>query len=182
MMNNNPAIALYAPYRRLFASNATAHESILVSPPIHPVLGVHPLMSSRHYTLALIAVIGLLSEVLCVTLSAIPFNPATLYTAYNVSTWVSVAILILMLLALLFVFFYQEPVMPIKPDTVAGNLVYLCDGSLAEMLKDLGGHTTKERNEHIRRMGLRYEMGYSPGPGGSRLVVLAARGGVTAWQ
>lgn len=119
---------------------------------------------------------------LCVTLSAVPFNPATLYTAYNVSTWISVAILVLMLIALIFVFFYQEPIMPVKPDTVAGNLVYLCDGSLAEMFKGLGGHTTKERNEHISRMGFKYEMGYAPGPGGTRLVVLAMRGGGAAWQ
>ncbi|KAL5388975.1 hypothetical protein DPSP01_002680 [Paraphaeosphaeria sporulosa] len=176
------AIALYAPYRRLISSNATARESILVSPPIHPVLGVHAFVSSGNYLLALIAAIGLLSEVLCVTLSAIPFNPATLWTAYNVSTWISVAILVLMLLALISVYFYREPIMPVKPDTIAGNMVYLCDGSLADMFKDLGGHTTKERNEHISRMGLRYEMGYAPGPGGSRLVVLAVRGGDIAWQ
>jgi magnesium-transporting ATPase (P-type) len=140
-------------------------------------LGISSFISSGHYLLAFIAVIGILSQVLCVTLSSIAFNPAILYSAYNVCTWISVAILVVMLLALTFVFFYREPIMPFKPDTVAGNLVYLCDGSLADMLKDLGGQDTKERNQRINRMGLRYEMGYAPGSGANRLVVLAMGGG-----
>ena len=166
------AIALYAPYRRLFSGNATARESILVSPPLHPIQGVVSSVSSGHYLLALIAVVALLSEVLCVTLSAIPFNPATLYSAFNASTWISVASLSIMLGALVFIFFYQEPVMPIKPDTVAGNLVYVCDGTLPEVLKGLSGQTTTQREQSIQNLGLRYSMGYSQTWAASRLAIL----------
>jgi hypothetical protein len=84
-----------------------------------------------------------------------------------------------MLLVLIFVFFYEEPIMPLKPDTVAVNLVYFYDGSLADMLKDLGGQTTNEMNGRVSQMDLRYKMGYAPGSGGTRLAVLAIRGGGT---
>lgn len=78
-----------------------------------------------------------------------------------------------MLFALVFIFFYREPVMPIKPDTVAGNLVYLCDGSLPQMFKNLGAQTTTERDQSIGNMGIRYSMGYSQASGTSRMAVLA---------
>jgi hypothetical protein len=143
-------------------------------------MGVASSISSGQYLLALIAVVALLSEVLCVTLSAIPFNPATLYTAFNVSTWISVASLTIMLGTLLFIFFYREPVMPIKPDTVAGNLVYICDGTLPKVLRGLSGQTTEEREQSINNMGLRYSMGYSQAWSASRLVVLVM--GVSAGE
>lgn len=139
-------------------------------------MGIGSSISAGHYLLAFIAAIGLLSEVLCVTLSAIPFNPAKLWAAYDVSTWISVAVLGVMLVALVFIFFYQEPIMPVKPDTMAGNLVYICDGALPEMFKELGGQTTGERDQSITYKGLRYDMGFTLGPGGSRLAVLPMGG------
>lgn len=176
MLTSVIAVALFAPYRRLTSPHATARESILFSPPLHPLVGIHTSVSARHYFLALVAVIGLLSEVLCITLSAIPFNPATLLSAYYVSTWISVAVLSLMLLALVFVFFYKEPDLPVRPDTVVSNLVYLCDSSLPEMFRDLGGQNTQERNNRISDMGMTYYMGISPTSGVQRLAVLATRG------
>ena len=177
----SPAIALYAPYRRLFSGNASARESILLSPPLHPLLGLYSSLSAGHYLLALIAAIGLLPEILPVTLATIPYDPATLTAAYYVSHWISVCILSLMLLALVFIFFYKEPVMPFRPDTVAGNLVYLCDGELPEMFKDFGGLGTRERDRRIAGMGVRYEVGYSSASGVVRMKVLAAEGGGGGW-
>lgn len=70
--------------------------------------------------------------------------------------------------------------MPIKPDTVAGNLVYICDGTLPKVLRGLSGQTTEERKHSINNMGLRYSMGYSQAWSASRLVVLVM--GVSAGE
>lgn len=147
-----------APYRRLAEGNATARETILMTTPSHPVLAFHSALFTRHYFLAAISAATLLSEVLTVTLSTIPFSSATLWKAYVVSTWISVAIIGVMLLTLLFLFFYKEPKLPIKPTTLAAQLACLCDSSLPDLFANLGATSTQDRNKAIDSLGYRYRL------------------------
>ncbi|KAF1966153.1 hypothetical protein BU23DRAFT_560476 [Bimuria novae-zelandiae CBS 107.79] len=72
--------------------------------------------------------------------------------------------------------------MPIKPDTAASHLMYLCDSPLPELFKELGGQGTKERDQIIEQMGLRYAMGYSSSSGVDRLAVLTMGGANVSWH
>lgn len=56
-------------------------------------------------------------------------------------------------------FFYDEPKLPVKPQTVAAQLVYLCDCALPGVFKDLGGLDTKTVEKKVKECGYRYTLG-----------------------
>jgi hypothetical protein len=151
-------IALLAPYRALVLGAATAQSSILFTPPSHPLLAIYASLSANHYVLALTALAAVLSEILTITLSTIPFSSANLYTAYQASTWISAGIIIIMLGVLSRLFFYHEPKLPVKPQTVAARLVYLSDCALPVVFKDLGGLDTMRVEKRVKEWGYRYRL------------------------
>jgi hypothetical protein len=153
-----PDIALLAPYRALVLGNATARSSILFTAPSHPLSAIHVSLSAGHYVLAVVAIAAILSEILTITLSTIPFSSANLYSAYRASTWITIAIIIIMLGILLLLFFYKEPQLPVKPKTVAAHLVYLCDSALPGVFKDMGDLDTKGVKKRIEEYGYRYRL------------------------
>ncbi|KAF2261894.1 hypothetical protein CC78DRAFT_607034 [Lojkania enalia] len=161
-------LALLAPYRRLVQGNALADDSILMTNTAYPISTIYSALFSRHYALALVATVVILSEILTVALATIPFSSANLWVAYDVSTWISVAVISVMLLTLVLLFFHQEPNLPIKPNSIAANLIYLCDSSLPDLFRGLAVLNTNERNNRIRQWGYRYCIGPSkyPSPGG----------------
>jgi hypothetical protein len=130
----------------------------LITPPAHPLLAIRTAISARHFVFAVVTVVAVLSDVLTVTLATIPFNSANFYMTYVTSTWMSVGIIALMLFALILLFFYHEPVLPIKPDTIAGHLVYLADSSLPDMFAGMAGDETKMMRRKIEGLGLRYRL------------------------
>lgn len=131
-------IALLASYRALAAGNAPARSSILYVTPPHPILALHLAISSGHYILVPVAFAAILSEVLTITLSTIPFSSANLWSTYVTSHWISIGIIGIMVCVLGLLFFYAESKLPLKPDTVAGQLFYLSGSGLPSFLKTLG--------------------------------------------
>ncbi|EOD43403.1 hypothetical protein UCRNP2_9899 [Neofusicoccum parvum UCRNP2] len=81
------AVHTLEPYRRLAAGHANAHESVLASTSVHAVSTIFTSLSRRHIFVAYIALLAVLSELLIVTLAAIPFNLATLLEAFRVSVF-----------------------------------------------------------------------------------------------
>lgn len=103
---------------------------------------------------------ALLSEVLTVTLSGVPFNSAQSYTGYIVSTTLSVAIIELMLIALLVILFKRRgPVLPYKLDRIMSVLMYLCNSSLPRDFGDLWLLDTEMRNRRILELRKKYKYG-----------------------
>lgn len=65
------------------------------------------------------------AEILTAALSNVPFSSATSWTAFTVSTWLSVSIFATMLFTLLIIFFYPQPNLSLQPNTIAVVLYYL---------------------------------------------------------
>lgn len=124
--------------------------------PSHPLRALWPAIRNGHTVLALVTTAAILSQILTVTLSTIPFDNANSYNAYVTSTWVSVAIIAIMLFTLGIWFFYCEPNLPLHPNTIAANLFYLCVSRLPDLFATLGSLDTKARDERIRGLNYRY--------------------------
>jgi hypothetical protein len=154
------------PYSRLAKGNATARESVLLSPPSHPILNIATAVSARHFVYFVITIVALLSEILPITLATIPFDSGTLYIAYVVSHWTSVGILAVMMIASIMLCFYVEPVLPIKPDSIASNLIYLADSTLSDTFAEICGSEDVSFDKRVEALGLRYALRPSRQAGG----------------
>ncbi|KAF1997785.1 hypothetical protein P154DRAFT_565134 [Amniculicola lignicola CBS 123094] len=131
-------IARTAPYCRLALGHAKAEESILMTEPSHPLTGLPQAIYHRHYVLALAATAAILSQLLTVTLSTIPFDSANAWNAYVASTWISISILLVMLLTLVVLFFHRVPDLPVQPNTLAGHMIYLTNSRLPDIFRGVG--------------------------------------------
>lgn len=63
-----------------------------------------------------------------------------------------------MLLTLSLLLFYKEPELPVKPATIAAQLVYLCDSTLPSVFKDMVTLDTKTMRQRIVACGYRYKL------------------------
>ncbi|GME48201.1 uncharacterized protein LTHEOB_4317 [Neofusicoccum parvum] len=134
------------PWRRLARGNATAHESILVPSSAHPVIGIFSSTYRRHYFVAYIALLAILSEALVVTLASVPFKGGLTYTGFNVSTFISAGIVSVMVLTI--------PVLMVRyrggtlqaPGSLTATMGYFSADN-NEVLRSLGGLSILSRKE-----------------------------------
>lgn len=77
---------------------ATAEHSVLVRSPSHPVTALFYSDTWRHLLLSLVTMMAILSEVLIITLNAVPFTTATAYLAFELSVYISAGILSAMII------------------------------------------------------------------------------------
>ncbi|KAI9674741.1 MAG: hypothetical protein M1817_001645 [Caeruleum heppii] len=150
-------LCILEPFRRLSRGNCPPERSILIQRPLSSVTTFLVSLPRRHFFVALVAFITVISEVLIITLAGIPYNPGQLYVAFRVSAFVSMAILSLMILILVAVYLRPKgPDLPRTPNTVAAVWSYLCASSLVEDFADLSGLGRKERNERVKMWGRSY--------------------------
>jgi len=153
MPSSATAVALMAPYHHLTTlSDAYPLPSLLLPTVPYPLTSIWPFLRIGNLTLLLIAFTTLLSVPLTLTLSTIPFSNATVWMAYILAHWLSVAILVFMLLTLLLLCFYKEPGLPIKPNIMGAHMYYLFRGGIGEGWKEVGHLSTDERNKVLRAM------------------------------
>jgi len=87
MRRVSPYAALASPH------GATAAQSVLVTSPSNPVTALFYGNTWRNLLLGVVTLMAVLSEALVITLTAIPFSTATAYRAFELSVYISVAIL-----------------------------------------------------------------------------------------
>lgn len=104
------------------------------------------------------------------TLSHVPFSKTETYLTQLVCSWLSIAILGLMILTLVASFFVKWPHLPVDPRTIAGAMYYICDSGMLETLDGMSTMQKRDRNMGIRRMGRKYGFGYIDGLNGRRRV------------
>lgn len=93
---------------------------------------------NRHVYLAFIAFTSFSAEVLTVLLPSIPYGSTKTWQAYQVSHWLSVGILIVMLLALSWVTVRERHSrLPRSPVTIAGGLSYVCGSRFIVNLEEV---------------------------------------------
>lgn len=111
------------------------------------------MLKTGRFTVVLLGMTTLLSVPLTVVLTSIPFSNATAWSGYIVSHWLSVAIVAVMLLTLILLCFYKEPVLPVKPDVVGARLYYLYRSRTGEEWRSLALMETKARDRVLRSGG-----------------------------
>lgn len=103
---------------------------------------------------------AIFSEILTVTLSGVPFNSARSYTGYLVSTYMSAAIIVMMLIGLLLVMVRSdELILPHSLDSIFSVMLYLCNSDLIRDVGDMSLLDTRKRNRRILDMQRTYKYG-----------------------
>lgn len=135
----NPGLRTLEPYKRLaFDGSSPPQESILVESCVHPITATFSCLWWKHYFVAYIAFITLLAECLTVALSGVPFSSALSYEAYTVSTFLSVAIIAMMLITIPVIALRgRDLMMPRGLDNIVAVLLYICG---SPMLASFGGY------------------------------------------
>jgi hypothetical protein len=129
------------PYRRMADrwQPARAEDSVCVSPTGTPFSTVFVALARRSYTVAVIAAVALLSQVLIIAVPGVPFSEGQIMPAYRASTFVSLAILGVMVLAFGVVVARRrgDPPMPRDPDTPVHVWLYLCASRMVYLSRGL---------------------------------------------
>ena len=160
-------IRLNAPYRLLHRGPMTAQRTILVAPANNPWTGIWSSLRRREWLGAYTALVAILCEPLIVCLANVPFKPNLAYQAYVVSTWLSTAILGLMIVGIIWILAkrYGDTrgmgggYAVRAPETVAGQLWLMCASHLREGFVDMSEMGRTERDECVTGWGKRYAIG-----------------------
>ncbi|KAI1337363.1 hypothetical protein F5Y15DRAFT_391163 [Xylariaceae sp. FL0016] len=164
------SIAIISPYQLLSDRPQLARHSILLAPPTNAVSGLRSAIRRRHGFLAVVAVTSLLSEVLTIFLTNIPFRVTQTFLVHTICTWSAVGILFIMVLVVLGSFCVTWPHMPLDPSTVAGAMYYVCDSWMLGQFEGLSVMRRPERDARVRSLGARYEFGEMGGVEGTRRI------------
>jgi hypothetical protein len=150
-----------APYIALTSSNrADADRSVLVSSPSHLVTALFCGSGWRRRLLGSVTLMAVLSEILVITLTAVPFSVATAFLAFEISMYICVGILGLMIVTIPVVLVWKvmnTGETPEPPQCVADAFALLSDALALRFgaLRTLDG---KERNRIVRSWQLRYSV------------------------
>ncbi|KAH8647971.1 hypothetical protein BX600DRAFT_518371 [Xylariales sp. PMI_506] len=153
------SVALLSPYIQLAARPRTARDSILESPPTNPFHGIVLAVQRRNSFFAAVALATLLSDLLTILLSNIPFRATQASVMSRICTCGAIAILCAMILVVISGFFVRWPPMPVNPATIAGAMYYICDSGVVNDMESTSVFAKKERDWHANSMGKRYEFG-----------------------
>ena len=116
---------------------------------------------------------AILCELLIICLANIPFKPGTVFLAFTLSTWLSVAILALMLIGIVWRLLRGRVADTVRrPDTMAGMLVRLCGSHMLPAFAGMAHLSNNDRASAVKSWGKRYAMGTLIGvDGAERLAV-----------
>lgn len=158
------------PYRRLIAGPSLADDSILVPIWVSPYSAVMPALRRRHFLVASIATVAILSEFLPILLANVPASEAVTELARVICTWLSVAILALMLVCAFGLMLRPASalyLLPRRPENIGAVLRYIVgpdrkgDGSMLENICNLTFVSGRKRDQVVRRGGKRYQLGWA---------------------
>jgi hypothetical protein len=155
MRSTRPYAALAMP------TGASAAKSVLVYSPSHPLTALFCKSTWGSLLLASVTVMALLSEVLIVTLSGVPFTTATIYLAFEVSVYVSTGILAAMVVTIAAVLVWTRRSrvrsrLPKVPESIADVFGLLGDAKGREALRGLhGGEEGSKASSSQVRLRLR---------------------------
>ena len=129
------------PYRRMADGRqlARAEDSVHVSLTGTPFSTAFVALVRRSYAVAAIAAVALLSQVLIIAVPGVPFGAGQIWPAYRASTFVSLAILGVMVLAFGVVVARRrgDPPMPRDPDIPVHVWLYLCASRMVDTSRGL---------------------------------------------
>ena len=128
-----------APFVRLARAPATSH-TLTFAPTITPILSTWRALSHGYVFAGTVTIMTLLGEILNIAISGVPFSTGQTWMNFVVVSYMSMAILGLMILAAVAVIFHRrhEPNIPLVPDTLGGKMIYLAGSNIGTNLNS--GH------------------------------------------
>jgi hypothetical protein len=149
--HTSPYIALASP------QGATAEQSILLQNHSHPLIALFRSGTWRYWLTGVVTLMASLSEVLVITLTAVPFSTATAYQAHEISVYLSVAILGIMIFTVPAVLIWQirnkKREIPEMPECIADILALVANG---HGWNTLGMLDDKERRRVVKGWGTKF--------------------------
>ena len=139
---------------------ATADESVLVSSPSNPISGLFSRSTWKSYFLGPASLMAFLSEILVVTLAAVPFSTERAYEDFEACVSICIIILGMMILTVPVMLAWKltkDVGTPKLPECIA-DLFAMVDPDLALKFASLGNLDEKDRNCAIRSWNLCYRM------------------------
>jgi hypothetical protein len=151
----------FSQYTRLHAKPSEAKDTINKKSYSIPLFAIVPLARMGYVIPASIALTALLSEFFVVALAGLPYRPGQLRGEFLFCGIAAMAILVVMLMQLCFVFWWRRklPHMPRRPDSVASIMSYIAETSMTRDFEGMGGRKKKERDRAIEGLGKRYAYG-----------------------
>jgi hypothetical protein len=161
MLSNRPYSALTMP------RGAAAANSVLLSNPSHPLTALFYSSTWSHLLLASVTMMAILSEVLVVALSGVPFTTATIYLAFELSIYMSTGILAAMIVTIVAVLVWTmkrgpRSGLPKVPETLAEVFCLLSDAQGRKALRELYDGTV---GGSAGRSRMRFRLHKQPGDG-----------------
>lgn len=131
-------------------------------------------LTRRHFFAAFVALLAILSEVLIVTLAAIPFNLAILLDAFRISVFISVGIIGLMIATLPFVLLRYKDSLIGPPGCIADTVKLLMNpgNEVVHALGGMGGLKRAERDSAIEGLRRRYRLAEQSGTHPAKLHIV----------
>jgi len=162
------------PYRQLFICSQKAKDSLLINKSSTPLTALLPSLSNGRFFLSLVSFSAILAEILIVCLSNVHYRRATALSTFTISTWLSTAIIAIMIITLVLIACCGQPKLPMEPNTLAAALCFLAESSILERFEgmDLATLETKERNEMISGLGLKYALYKTEDGEGTTMIVV----------
>ncbi|KAM7202016.1 hypothetical protein V8F33_003023 [Rhypophila sp. PSN 637] len=118
-------------YRLLSQRPQAARYCILEAPSTNVWTGLGRSLRRSDLFSAAVAFSGCLAKFTPIFLANIPFSSTVTWTSHQVCTYMSVAILCIMILVLTTsLFLVTWPYMPVESDTIAGAMYYVCDSAM----------------------------------------------------
>ncbi|KAI0602445.1 hypothetical protein F4775DRAFT_537261, partial [Biscogniauxia sp. FL1348] len=120
------AVAFLCPYRLLRKERLFKGLAFELNPPSNPFSGLVFSRSrgTRDLFLGIVSVTAILSEILPMILGNVSSNGPAASSVEDICTWLSVAILSIMIFTVLGSFFVKWPHMPMDPSTMVGAMYY----------------------------------------------------------
>jgi hypothetical protein len=147
-----------AVYQRMASKPSGPASTILFTPSVTPIFStIYTIMHGYHFVAAL-TLMAFMAEGISVVVGGVPFAAGQTWKEFLVSTYMSLAILSLMMVVSAMVIFQRhfEPTMPRKPESLFAVMSYSYSSS---MLSDFGTISIDEESSQrkIKALNKRYE-------------------------
>lgn len=167
-------VRVMTPYRRLCQGGAKLEATILVTQNGTPISSIVPALWRGNWFHVVIAFVAILSDVLIITISGVPYSSAQVLLDAMVCFYISIVILGIMVLAVFAIFRWralnEKMMMPREPATLVVVWMMLCnrDNGVCEDMQGSERMSARERDEKVRLRGGRYWAGWITQPGGTQ--------------
>ncbi len=167
------------PYKDLSQPRRRSNFSISASSATTVFQGLWRAIRNRNLFTGAVASAGILSKFMPLLLSNIPYRITQTWRTHLVCAWMTIVILAFMILVLLWSFSVKWPHMPMGPNTIAGNIYYLCDSGILRDFDGMSMMCKRQWDVRVEQIGSDYRFGKMVGLSGQvRTGIYCSRKGV----